>query len=65
MSLLISERALRTLSTIGPPVFNGGFSTFLAFVLLASSNAYFFNTLFKVLLNIHTNKIKQKYIMYS
>ena len=43
------ERAIATLSIIGPAVFNGGLSTFLAFVLLGSSEAYLFNTFFKVL----------------
>ncbi|XP_050397303.2 patched domain-containing protein 3 isoform X1 [Patella vulgata] len=41
-------RALETLSEMGPPVFNGGFSTFLAFVLLGGSNSYVFTTFFKV-----------------
>ncbi|PBC29212.1 Patched domain-containing protein [Apis cerana cerana] len=42
------ERAIETLSIIGPAVFNGGLSTFLAFVLLGSSDAYLFNTFFKL-----------------
>ena len=42
------ERAIQTLSIIGPAVFNGGLSTFLAFVLLGSSEAYLFNTFFKL-----------------
>ncbi|XP_035696826.1 NPC1-like intracellular cholesterol transporter 1 [Branchiostoma floridae] len=42
------ERALLTLSNMGPAVFNGGFSTFLAIVLLASSQHYVFITFFKV-----------------
>ncbi|KAF7383567.1 hypothetical protein HZH66_012917 [Vespula vulgaris] len=42
------ERAIRTLKIIGPPVFNGGFSTFLAFILLASSKAYLFSAFFKL-----------------
>ncbi|KAK2583937.1 hypothetical protein KPH14_001198 [Odynerus spinipes] len=46
------QRAIKTLSTIGPPVFNGGFSTFLAFVLLSSSKAYFFNTFFKLFTSV-------------
>ena len=33
---------------IGSAVLNGGFSTFLAFFLLAFSDAYAFNTFFKV-----------------
>ncbi|XP_014612878.1 PREDICTED: patched domain-containing protein 3-like isoform X1 [Polistes canadensis] len=43
-----NERAIATLKIIGPPVFNGGFSTFLAFILLASSKAYLFSTFFKL-----------------
>jgi len=43
-----SERARATLRDIGPAVFNGGFSTFLAVVLLAFSNSYVFKTFFKV-----------------
>nr|XP_033341116.1 patched domain-containing protein 3-like isoform X1 [Megalopta genalis] len=42
------ERAIATLSIIGPAVFNGGLSTFLAFVLLGSSEAYLFSTFFKL-----------------
>lgn len=37
------------LSQMGPPVFNGGFSTFLAFLLLAWSASYVFTTFFKVI----------------
>ncbi|KOC68201.1 Patched domain-containing protein 3, partial [Habropoda laboriosa] len=43
-----NERAIATLSIIGPAVFNGGLSTFLAFVLLGSSEAYLFSTFFKL-----------------
>lgn len=50
--IIFTERAIETLSIIGPAVFNGGLSTFLAFVLLGSSDAYLFNTFFKVLLKI-------------
>nr|XP_031844694.1 patched domain-containing protein 3-like [Nomia melanderi]XP_031844695.1 patched domain-containing protein 3-like [Nomia melanderi]XP_031844696.1 patched domain-containing protein 3-like [Nomia melanderi] len=42
------ERSIATLSIIGPAVFNGGLSTFLAFVLLGSSEAYIFSTFFKL-----------------
>ena len=35
---------------LGPAVFNGGFSTFLAFVLLAGSKSHVFMTFFKVFL---------------
>ena len=45
---LISERAKATLVQIGPAVFQGGFSTFLAFVLLADSNSYGFALFFRV-----------------
>ena len=31
------ERMITTLSDIGPAVLNGGFSTFIAFILLATS----------------------------
>ena len=37
------------LKQMGPPVFHGGFSTFLAFLLLAWSESYVFSTFFKVL----------------
>ena len=36
------------LSDIGPAVLNGGFSTFLAFVLLAGSRSHVFSVFFKV-----------------
>lgn len=42
------ERVKKALSDIGPAVFNGGFSTFLAFVLLAGSKSHVFATFFKV-----------------
>jgi len=37
-----------TFNVIGSAVFNGGLSTFLAFVLLGFSQAYVFTTFFKV-----------------
>ncbi|KAF6020795.1 PTCHD3 [Bugula neritina] len=43
-----NERAMKTLADIGPAVFNGGFSTLLAFMLLASSDSYVFDVFFKV-----------------
>lgn len=58
--MTFTERAIATLSIVGPAVFNGGLSTFLAFVLLGSSEAYIFNTFFKVFLknlSIFINKI--------
>lgn len=42
------ERSIATLGAMGPAVFNGGLSTFLAFVLLGVSKAYLFSTFFKV-----------------
>ena len=36
------------LADIGPAVFNGGFSAFLAFILLANSKSHVFSTFFKV-----------------
>jgi hypothetical protein len=44
----VSERAIKTLVKIGSAVFNGGLSTFLAFVLLGGSDSYLFTTFFKV-----------------
>lgn len=43
-----AERVNKALAEIGPAVFNGGFSTFLAFVLLAGSKSHVFATFFKV-----------------
>merc|ERR1712156_445503 len=42
------ERAMKTLRDIGPAVLNGGFSTFLAFILTASSSSHVFTTFFKI-----------------
>ncbi|GFO48111.1 patched domain-containing protein [Plakobranchus ocellatus] len=42
------DRTKETLGEMGPPVFYGGFSTFLAFILLSNSNSYVFQTFFKV-----------------
>jgi len=42
------ERALKTLVDMGPAVLNGGFSTFLAFILTAASTSHVFITFFKV-----------------
>jgi len=41
-------RMTNALASIGPAVVHGGFSTFLAFVLLAASSSYVFKTFFKV-----------------
>jgi hypothetical protein len=42
------ERARQVLAEMGPAVFNGGLSTFLAFILVAFSDSYVFITFFKV-----------------
>ena len=42
-------RAYTALSIMGSAVFNRGFSTFLAFVILAGGESYIFLTFFKVL----------------
>merc|ERR1711902_483635 len=42
------ERAMYSVETIGPAVANGGFTTFLALVLLAASSSHTFLTFFKV-----------------
>jgi len=56
VTLLLLERAMKTLADIGPAVFNGGFSTLLAFMLLASSDSYVFDVFFKVS-NLYTHLI--------
>jgi len=43
-----NERAARTITSIGPAVFHGGFSTFLAFIFLADSDSHVFLTFFKI-----------------
>lgn len=47
-----NERPIMALKEIGPAVFNGGFSTFLAFVLLANSNSYGFSLFFRVFFTV-------------
>ncbi|KAG7160185.1 NPC intracellular cholesterol transporter 1-like 1 [Homarus americanus] len=42
------ERARQTVTTIGPAVLNGGFSTFLSFIFLSVSGSHVFQTFFKV-----------------
>jgi len=42
------ERAMRSVELIGPAVANGGFTTFLALVLLGASTSHTFLTFFKV-----------------
>ena len=49
-----NERTTKALRFIGPAVWNGGFSTFLAIVLLPSSESYIFVTFFKVLCGVVT-----------
>ncbi|XP_008554169.2 patched domain-containing protein 3 isoform X1 [Microplitis demolitor] len=46
------ERSIATLGAMGPAVFNGGLSTFLAFVLLGVSKAYLFSTFFKLFTSV-------------
>ena len=48
MYSFLSERARIALRDIGPAVWNGGFSTFLAVVLLVFSKSYVSMTFFKV-----------------
>lgn len=43
-----NERVSEALVEMGPAVFNGGFSTFLAFALLMTSASYIFKTFFKI-----------------
>ena len=42
------ERTKKALKNMGPAVLNGGFSTFLSFILLATSGSHVFETFFKV-----------------
>jgi len=42
------EKAAEAIATIGPAVFNGGMTTFLALVLLGASTSHVFVTFFKV-----------------
>ena len=42
------ERAHAALLDMGPAVLNGGLSTLIAFILLLSSDSYFFLTFFKI-----------------
>ena len=46
--LLRNERVISTMTEMGPAVFNGGLSTLLAFVLLATSKSYVFLSFFKI-----------------
>ena len=42
------ERVKKTIIEIGPAVFNGGFSTFLAFSILMVSKSFVFKVFFKI-----------------
>ena len=44
------ERARTALLEMGAPVLNGGFSTLVAFILLAGSESYVFSTFFSIFL---------------
>ncbi|XP_033738754.1 patched domain-containing protein 3-like isoform X3 [Pecten maximus] len=46
------ERVVETLKKIGPAVFSGGFSTFLAFLLLCNSYSYGFSLFFRVFFTV-------------
>ena len=48
-----NERAAATIASIGPAVFHGGFSTFLAFIFLADSDSHVFTTFFKAIFNFN------------
>jgi len=49
------SRAKQALGNIGPAVLNGGFSTFLAIILLANSESHAFKSFFKVSQPAHLN----------
>ena len=49
------ERSKLALKNIGPAVLNGGFSTFLTFIVCANSNSYVFTTFFKVRICLFDN----------
>lgn len=55
------ERAIKTVKYIGTATFNGAFSTFLAVSLLGISDAYIFQTFFKVVAQI----IQTYYLFYK
>lgn len=56
-SFCFTERVRATLVEMGNPVFSGGFSTFLAFILLAASKSYIFTTFFQVRRVIFSPKV--------
>ena len=47
------EKTLRSIETIGPAVFNGGLTTFLALTLSGGSTSHTFKTFFKVRSYLH------------
>lgn len=47
-----NERTRKTLISIGPAVFSGGFSTFLAFLLLVNSKSYGFTLFFRIFTSV-------------
>ncbi|XP_052274727.1 patched domain-containing protein 3-like isoform X2 [Dreissena polymorpha] len=47
-----NERTMKTLVHIGPAVFSGGFSTFLAFLLLFNSISYGFTLFFRIFTSV-------------
>lgn len=49
-----NARSTEALQEVGPAVVHGGFSTFLAFALLAASQSYVFLTFFKVIIFLYT-----------
>ena len=60
-----NERAAAALENIGPAVLNGGFSTMLAFILLANSKSYVFLTFFKVFFLVVTIGLFQVRVQLS
>lgn len=42
-----TERAVKALKTMGPPVFYAGFSTFLAIIVLSGAKSYIFKVIFR------------------
>ncbi|CDF32996.1 unnamed protein product [Chondrus crispus] len=42
-----TERTIKALETMGPPVFYAGFSTFLAIIVLSGARSYIFQVIFK------------------
>jgi predicted RND superfamily exporter protein len=62
------ERICDALQSIGPAVFHGGFSTFLAFLFLADSDSHVFRTFFKVpsaRLTLHSMKLCTKFKIFK